>query len=48
MGLELNSLAILPLIVAEHYPRRVEAVTKYFLIQALASGMIMFGTLAEA
>nr|AAX97615.1 NADH dehydrogenase subunit 2 [Dicamptodon tenebrosus]ACO05462.1 NADH dehydrogenase subunit 2 [Dicamptodon tenebrosus] len=42
IGLELNTLAILPLITKMHHPRATEAATKYFLIQASASALILF------
>nr|AAX97695.1 NADH dehydrogenase subunit 2 [Proteus anguinus] len=45
MGLEINTLAILPLMTKTHHPRATEAATKYFLIQAAASALILFATL---
>nr|WNH21336.1 NADH dehydrogenase subunit 2 [Tactostoma macropus]BBD49769.1 NADH dehydrogenase subunit 2 [Tactostoma macropus] len=48
MGLEINTLAILPLMAQGHHPRAVEATTKYFLIQATAAAMIMFASLSNA
>nr|BBB04392.1 NADH dehydrogenase subunit 2 [Photonectes margarita] len=48
MGLEVNTLAILPLMAQKHHPRAVEAATKYFLIQATAAAMIMFASLTNA
>nr|ADY86070.1 NADH dehydrogenase subunit 2 [Gekko swinhonis] len=46
LGLELNTLSILPLIIKSHHPRATEAATKYFLIQAAAAALILFaGTL---
>nr|AAX97596.1 NADH dehydrogenase subunit 2 [Liua shihi] len=41
MGLEINTLAIIPLMTKFHYPRATEAATKYFLIQASASALIL-------
>nr|AFJ19148.1 NADH dehydrogenase subunit 2 [Ptychozoon intermedium]AFJ19149.1 NADH dehydrogenase subunit 2 [Ptychozoon intermedium]AFJ19150.1 NADH dehydrogenase subunit 2 [Ptychozoon intermedium]AFJ19151.1 NADH dehydrogenase subunit 2 [Ptychozoon intermedium] len=42
LGLELNTLSILPIIIKLHHPRATEAATKYFLIQALAAALILF------
>nr|YP_010555750.1 NADH dehydrogenase subunit 2 [Paralepidocephalus yui]UYR45779.1 NADH dehydrogenase subunit 2 [Paralepidocephalus yui] len=42
MGLEINTLAIIPLMTQQHHPRAVEATTKYFLTQATAAAMILF------
>nr|AMY60817.1 NADH dehydrogenase subunit 2 [Microgale dryas] len=41
MGLEMNMFAIIPLIMKHHTPRSTEAATKYFLIQASASMMLL-------
>nr|BAF43537.1 NADH dehydrogenase subunit 2 [Latimeria chalumnae]BAF43550.1 NADH dehydrogenase subunit 2 [Latimeria chalumnae]BAL03797.1 NADH dehydrogenase subunit 2 [Latimeria chalumnae]BAL03810.1 NADH dehydrogenase subunit 2 [Latimeria chalumnae]BAL03823.1 NADH dehydrogenase subunit 2 [Latimeria chalumnae] len=48
MGLEINTLAITPLMVKQHHPRATEATTKYFLTQATASGLLLFATLNNA
>lgn len=48
MGLEINTLAILPLIAQHHHPRAVEATTKYFLTQATAAAMILFASTMNA
>nr|ATI25184.1 NADH dehydrogenase subunit 2 [Vanmanenia lineata] len=48
MGLEINTLAILPLMAQQHHPRAVEATTKYFLIQATAAAMILFAANTNA
>nr|AWX36010.1 NADH dehydrogenase subunit 2 [Lacedo pulchella melanops] len=47
-GLEINTLAIIPLISKSHHPRAVEAATKYFLTQAAASAMILFSSTLNA
>nr|AGR04041.1 NADH dehydrogenase subunit II [Melaniparus afer]AGR04042.1 NADH dehydrogenase subunit II [Melaniparus afer] len=47
-GLEINTLAILPLISKSHHPRAIEAATKYFLIQATASTLILFSSMTNA
>nr|YP_010500936.1 NADH dehydrogenase subunit 2 [Oliotius oligolepis]UXB60613.1 NADH dehydrogenase subunit 2 [Oliotius oligolepis] len=48
MGLEINTLAITPLMAQHHHPRAVEATTKYFLTQATAAAMIMFASTTNA
>nr|ACO89914.1 NADH dehydrogenase subunit 2 [Sphaeramia orbicularis] len=48
MGLEINTLAILPLMAQHHHPRAVEATTKYFLTQATAAAMLLFATTTNA
>nr|QNH73578.1 NADH dehydrogenase subunit 2 [Brachypteryx montana] len=47
-GLEINTLAILPLISKSHHPRAIEAATKYFLTQATASTLILFSSMTNA
>nr|ANO58461.1 NADH dehydrogenase subunit 2 [Oriolus szalayi]QBS36266.1 NADH dehydrogenase subunit 2 [Oriolus szalayi] len=47
-GLEINTLAILPLISKSHHPRAVEAATKYFLVQAAASALVLFSSMTNA
>nr|AFQ38216.1 NADH dehydrogenase subunit 2 [Conothraupis speculigera] len=47
-GLEINTLAILPLISKSHHPRAIEAATKYFLTQAAASTLILFSSMTNA
>nr|YP_001648384.1 NADH dehydrogenase subunit 2 [Indotyphlops braminus]AAW72022.1 NADH dehydrogenase subunit 2 [Indotyphlops braminus]ABC55918.1 NADH dehydrogenase subunit 2 [Indotyphlops braminus] len=48
VGLEMNTLAIIPLIAKPHHPRAMEATTKYFLTQAMASAMILFAATMNA
>nr|YP_002154505.1 NADH dehydrogenase subunit 2 [Hyporhamphus sajori]BAG69208.1 NADH dehydrogenase subunit 2 [Hyporhamphus sajori] len=48
MGLEMNTLAIIPLMAQHHHPRAVEASTKYFLTQAAAAAMLLFATTSNA
>nr|AID51783.1 NADH dehydrogenase subunit 2 [Liolaemus silvai]AID51786.1 NADH dehydrogenase subunit 2 [Liolaemus silvai]AID51789.1 NADH dehydrogenase subunit 2 [Liolaemus silvai] len=48
IGLELNTLAIIPLITKQHHPRATEAATKYFLTQAAASAIILFSSTINA
>nr|AWX65416.1 NADH dehydrogenase subunit 2 [Grallaricula flavirostris] len=47
-GLEINTLAILPLISKSHHPRAIEAATKYFLTQATASTLLLFASMTNA
>nr|AVY52433.1 NADH dehydrogenase subunit 2 [Oreolalax jingdongensis] len=48
MGLEINTLAIIPLLAYNHHPRAVEAATKYFLTQAAAAALILFSSINNA
>nr|AFI39259.1 NADH dehydrogenase subunit 2 [Anolis carolinensis] len=48
VGLELNTLAITPIISTMHHPRSTEAATKYFLTQAAASALILFSSMTNA
>nr|CBJ55455.1 NADH dehydrogenase subunit 2 [Dasyurus geoffroii] len=48
MGLEINTLAIIPLMTAPNNPRTTEAAAKYFLTQATASMMMMFAIIYNA
>nr|YP_009311334.1 NADH dehydrogenase subunit 2 [Balantiocheilos melanopterus]BAV70107.1 NADH dehydrogenase subunit 2 [Balantiocheilos melanopterus] len=48
MGLEINTLAIIPLMAQHHHPRAVEATTKYFLTQATAAATILFASTMNA
>nr|ABU49960.1 NADH dehydrogenase subunit 2 [Chirostoma estor] len=48
MGLEMNTLAIIPLMAQHHHPRAVEATTKYFLTQATAAAMLLFASTTNA
>nr|YP_010933571.1 NADH dehydrogenase subunit 2 [Ptychadena anchietae]WKT09014.1 NADH dehydrogenase subunit 2 [Ptychadena anchietae] len=41
VGLEINTIAIIPLMTKNFHPRAVEAATKYFLTQATASALIL-------
>nr|AIM45248.1 NADH dehydrogenase subunit 2 [Pteruthius xanthochlorus] len=47
-GLEINTLSILPLISKSHHPRAIEAATKYFLVQATASTLVLFSSMTNA
>nr|ACR18919.1 NADH dehydrogenase subunit 2 [Cynops cyanurus] len=48
MGLEINTLAMIPLMTKMHHPRATESATKYFLTQATASALILFSTVMNA
>nr|AYN73487.1 NADH dehydrogenase subunit 2 [Geobiastes squamiger] len=47
-GLEINTLAIIPLISKSHHPRAIEAAIKYFLTQAAASAILLFSSMINA
>nr|AVH86182.1 NADH dehydrogenase subunit 2 [Basiliscus plumifrons] len=48
IGLEMNTLSIIPIISKQHHPRATEAATKYFLTQAAASALILFSSTINA
>nr|ACA80228.1 NADH dehydrogenase subunt 2 [Zanda funerea] len=48
IGLEINTLAMIPLISKSHHPRATEAATKYFLVQATASTLMLFSSMTNA
>nr|AGN71257.1 NADH dehydrogenase subunit 2 [Amnirana albolabris] len=48
IGLEINTLAIIPLMMMIPHPRAIEAATKYFLTQAAASALLLFSSLMNA
>nr|APG38391.1 NADH dehydrogenase subunit 2 [Kaloula kokacii] len=48
VGLEINTLAIIPMMTKTPHPRAIEAATKYFLTQAAASALILFSTSMNA
>nr|ACD42831.1 NADH dehydrogenase subunit 2 [Callisaurus draconoides myurus] len=48
IGLEMNTLAIIPMISKKHHPRATEAATKYFLTQAAASATLLFASTFNA
>nr|QOD98047.1 NADH dehydrogenase subunit 2 [Ibidorhyncha struthersii] len=47
-GLEINTLAIIPLISKSHHPRAIEASIKYFLVQAAASALVLLASTTNA
>nr|AFZ93802.1 NADH dehydrogenase subunit 2 [Lamprolepis smaragdina] len=48
IGLELNTLAIIPILAKQHHPRATKATTKYFLTQAAASAVLLFASTTNA
>nr|YP_004347915.1 NADH dehydrogenase subunit 2 [Torquigener pleurogramma]BAK09900.1 NADH dehydrogenase subunit 2 [Torquigener pleurogramma] len=48
MGLEINTLAIIPLMAQQHHPRAIEATTKYFLTQAAAAATLLLAATTNA
>nr|YP_006303159.1 NADH dehydrogenase subunit 2 [Echinotriton andersoni]BAM13999.1 NADH dehydrogenase subunit 2 [Echinotriton andersoni] len=48
VGLEINTLAIIPLMTKMHHPRATESATKYFLTQAIASALVLFSSTTNA
>uniref|UniRef100_A0A219T400 NADH-ubiquinone oxidoreductase chain 2 n=3 Tax=Potamotrygon TaxID=86372 RepID=A0A219T400_9CHON len=48
VGLEINTMAITPLMIYQHHPRATEATTKYFLTQATASAILLFAATTNA
>nr|BBF17078.1 NADH dehydrogenase subunit 2 [Chirocentrus dorab] len=48
MGLEVTTLAVIPIIAHPYHPLTTEAATKYFLIQATAAAVLLFATTTNA
>nr|AAP72111.1 NADH dehydrogenase subunit II [Craugastor lauraster] len=48
LGLEINTLAIIPLMITTNHPRAIEATTKYFLVQSMASALLIFSCTMNA
>nr|BAX77937.1 NADH dehydrogenase subunit 2 [Homonota fasciata] len=48
LGLELNTLSILPMIIKPHHPRATEAAVKYFIIQTTAAALILLSGISTA
>nr|AVP25600.1 NADH dehydrogenase subunit 2 [Dyscophus insularis] len=48
IGLEINTLALIPIMAKNPHPRAIEAATKYFLTQATASTLMLFSALINA
>nr|ACX42060.1 NADH dehydrogenase subunit 2 [Platyrrhinus fusciventris] len=45
IGFEMNTLAVIPVLMKTHHPRSTEAATKYFLTQATASMLLMLAVI---
>nr|YP_009231353.1 NADH dehydrogenase subunit 2 [Pictichromis paccagnellae]ALV90031.1 NADH dehydrogenase subunit 2 [Pictichromis paccagnellae] len=48
VGLEINTLAILPLMTQRFHPRAIEAAVKYFLVQEAAAATILYSAALNA
>nr|WNH21323.1 NADH dehydrogenase subunit 2 [Sebastapistes coniorta] len=48
MGLEMSTLAMVPLMARQYHPRAVEAATKYYLVQAAGATMLLFASTINA
>lgn len=48
VGLEINTLAILPLIAKLPHPRKVEGALKYFIVQETAAAVVLFSATINA
>jgi len=48
VGLELRTLALVPILISNFSPRKVEATIKYFLIQALRAALLLKRALIQA
>nr|ACA28661.1 NADH dehydrogenase subunit 2 [Phelsuma guimbeaui] len=48
VGLELNTLSMLPIIIKPQHPRATEAATKYFLTQATAAALVLLSSTMNA
>nr|QVL28512.1 NADH dehydrogenase subunit 2 [Stomopneustes variolaris] len=48
VGLELSTLAIVPILCSNFSPRNIEATVKYFLIQALSAALLLNSALINA
>nr|YP_010126778.1 NADH dehydrogenase subunit 2 [Phalanger orientalis]QPO06083.1 NADH dehydrogenase subunit 2 [Phalanger orientalis]QPO06096.1 NADH dehydrogenase subunit 2 [Phalanger orientalis]QPO06109.1 NADH dehydrogenase subunit 2 [Phalanger orientalis]QPO06122.1 NADH dehydrogenase subunit 2 [Phalanger orientalis]QPO06135.1 NADH dehydrogenase subunit 2 [Phalanger orientalis] len=48
MGLEINTLAIIPMMTYPNHPRATESAIKYFLMQSTASMMLVFAMINNA
>nr|YP_009344317.1 NADH dehydrogenase subunit 2 [Salmacis sphaeroides]APT42072.1 NADH dehydrogenase subunit 2 [Salmacis sphaeroides] len=48
IGLEISTLALVPLLCSSFSPRNIEATIKYFLIQALSAALLLNGAMIQA
>lgn len=44
MGLEINLLSFVPMVISRRNEAETESVLKYFLVQAIGSGLILLGS----
>ena len=45
IGLEINLISFIPLVISSGIDRETESRLKYFLVQAMGSGLLLFGSL---
>nr|AAF02922.1 NADH dehydrogenase subunit II [Campellolebias dorsimaculatus] len=48
MGLEINTFAIVPIMIQDKHPRAMEATLKYFIVQSTAAITLLFATASNA
>nr|YP_010947461.1 NADH dehydrogenase subunit 2 [Parupeneus barberinoides]WGO62561.1 NADH dehydrogenase subunit 2 [Parupeneus barberinoides] len=48
MGLEVSTLAVIPLMSRHHHPRATEAALKYFVVQATGTSLLLFASCSNA
>nr|YP_010042758.1 NADH dehydrogenase subunit 2 [Iconaster longimanus]QPC56394.1 NADH dehydrogenase subunit 2 [Iconaster longimanus] len=48
VGLEINTLSILPVLCGQFFPRSVESTVKYFLVQSLSAAMVLNVVIVQA
>jgi len=48
VGLELNTLSIIPILCGGFFPRKVESAVKYFLVQSVRAAIILNVVIIQA
>nr|YP_009388951.1 NADH dehydrogenase subunit 2 [Gonatodes albogularis]BAX77885.1 NADH dehydrogenase subunit 2 [Gonatodes albogularis] len=48
LGLEINTMAMIPIIAQQHHPRATEAAMKYFLTQTVAALLVLYASTINA
>lgn len=48
IGVEISTIAIIPLIADNYHPRSTEAIIKYFIIQSVSATMLIFATVINS
>nr|WNH22350.1 NADH dehydrogenase subunit 2 [Heteropriacanthus cruentatus] len=48
MGLEISTLAMMPLMIQQHHPRAIEATVKYFITQSTGAAILLFASITNA